>query len=91
MLIKVKNIHNTSDRLPPTGYFSWKDFWMKKTGLPWPTYCQVHECYKRAEVGAHVVTVYGSREWYIVPLCQEHNHTEIEFYVDSRYLVKIND
>ena len=88
MYVKVKNLHNTSDR-SPDGYASWKDFWVAKSGMSWPTYCSCESCLNKAEVGAHVIQVYGSNKWYIVPLCKYHNSINDEFYVNDIYLAPL--
>lgn len=89
MVVKVKNLHGTSDNAP-LGYTTWKDFWIAKSGMKWPYYCQRYGCYGRAEVGAHVKLADGSNKWYIIPLCSKDNHSEEEFYVNADYLVPVN-
>ena len=92
-MVKVKNLHHTSDNVPD-GYSSWKDYWEAKTGRKWPRYCDVYGCPNEAVVGAHVKKV-GSydNKWYIVPLCGQHNsyHNEDEFWVNENDLVPVSE
>ena len=92
-MIRVKNLHHTSDRAPD-GYSSWKDYWEKKTGRRWPHTCCVYGCSKDASVGAHVKKVgsYDNR-WYIVPVCYLHNsaYFDDEYLVNETDLVPVND
>lgn len=71
--MKVKNLNNTADRTPPSGYTSWKDYYSSKRH--WPTQCACLNCKTSAEVGAHVKKV-GTTDnsWYIIPLCKYHNN-----------------
>ena len=88
-MVKVKNLHGTSDSAPE-GYGSWKEFWIAKSGRQWPRYCAVIGCLEPAMVGGHVKLVNGGNEWYIVPLCYTHNNNhDGEFYVDESLLVKV--
>lgn len=92
MIVKVKNIQGTAPR-SPYGYTSWKEYWIAKSNRRWPYHCAVTNCHDSADVGAHVKLVNGaSNKWYIVPLCYGHNNDhDAEFYVDSEYLVPVND
>ena len=86
---KVKNLNGTSDNTVPSGYKSWLDFWSKKSGEP-ISICQKQFCFEKATDGAHVQIDNGGNEWYIVPLCHQHNLSkEVEFYVDGP-LVPVN-
>ena len=69
----VKNIHGSSDNNAPVGYSSWKDYWEKNKHRKFST-CSCLSCSKLAEVGGHVKRVYGSNEWFIVPLCYDCNN-----------------
>ena len=89
MKVAVKNLHGTSGR-KPKGYSSWEEFWIAHKGY-WPTYCSASDCCNKAKVGAHVIKVYGSNKWYIVPLCKACNAREDIFYVDDSLLVPVND
>lgn len=91
MLIKVKNLQGTSDNSVPSGYSSWLDFWEKKTGRK-ADKCSNTECYSKASVGAHVIKLDGTKEWYIVSLCDNCNnyHNEDDFFVNDYDLVKVN-
>ncbi len=84
----VKNLHGTSDNNPPAGYSSWLSFWEDKTGR------KARECCRCGSynnlVGAHVQKVYGSKEWYIVPLCSACNKTESEFDINIYDMVLVN-
>lgn len=91
MYVLVKNLSGTgSERYSdPHGYSSWKEFWKANKGY-WPSICSAKDCYKPAEVGAHVKKVYGGNQWYIVPLCSGCNHRTDSFYVEESMLVPIN-
>jgi len=53
---------------------SWLDHWAKFGGDKYATLCGEKSCTNSAEVGAHVQSVdIDDNEWYIVPLCKEHN------------------
>lgn len=87
MSVLVKNLNGTSDNVP-YGYDSWIDFWSKKKNVK-PTWCR--RCRKDTTEldGAHVQKVYGTNEWYIVPLCRSCNLTEGTFYVSESDLVPV--
>ena len=90
-MVKVKNLHGTKDNYP-SGYSSWKDYWMKKKGY-WPKFCARSDCFGPAEVGGHAKKV-GSLDnrWYIVPLCKScNNDHDAEFYVKEDMLVPVID
>ena len=89
-MVKVKNLHNTSDRVP-NGYSSWKDYWKAKKGY-WPSTCSAYGCSKPAVLGGHVKKVNSSdNRWFIVPLCSDHNNDhDAEFYVPDEMLVPVN-
>lgn len=55
MYVLIKNLSGTgSERYSdPHGYSSWKEFWKANKGY-WPSICSAIDCYKPAEVGAHV-------------------------------------
>ncbi len=90
VMVKVKNLHNTSDR-NPKNYSTWKEFWKAKKGY-WPDDCSASDCAKSAEVGAHVKKVGSSdNSWYIVPLCSGCNKRTDEFDVPEYRLVPVND
>lgn len=69
----VKNLNGTSDNMPPAGFSSWKEYWEVKMNRRF-SLCSCLTCYKSAAVGGHVKKVYGSGEWYIVPICSGHNN-----------------
>ena len=70
----VKNVKGTSS-LRPKGFQSWKHFWMCKTGKKWPEKCRIYGCTEPAFCGGHVY-VYGSSEFFIVPLCKSCNNAQ---------------
>ena len=89
-MVKVKNLHNTSDR-KPKNYSTWKEFWEAKKCY-WPDDCSASDCNASAEVGAHVKKVGSSdNSWYIVPLCSGCNKRNDEFEVPEYRLVPVND
>ena len=72
--MKVTNINGTSDNTCKCT--SWLAHWEKfnPAGQSLPTYCPEKSCIKKPEVGAHVQKDSNSdRNWYIIPLCSEHN------------------
>lgn len=79
----VKNINGTSDNLP-VGYASWRHFWESKMHRRF-SYCSCISCSNLADVGGHVKKVYGSGEWYIVPICYRHNN------LSSSYTYEVSD
>lgn len=93
--VYVKNLHGTSSekyKEPPKGYTSWRAFWEKKIGRKFGL-CSAIDCGEDAEVGGHVIKVGSSREWYIVPLCKEHNSyaNDKEFCVMKDDLCPVKD
>ena len=88
--MKVNNIDGTSDNSCSCG--SWLDHWKNDSRQSIPTYCSEKNCTKKPEVGAHVQKDNSyDKDWYIVPLCSEHNKkaTSLEV-VDSVVLVSAN-
>ncbi len=69
----VKNISGSGKYNPPSGYDSWKEYWEISKRRRFSK-CSCTTCIRNAEHGGHVEKVYGSGEWYIVPLCYEHNN-----------------
>jgi hypothetical protein len=70
--IKIHNINGTSSSTCKCG--SWRKHWEKFSGKGWPSKCPVLDCKNHPEVGAHVQKDDSTNgNWYIVPLCQEHN------------------
>ena len=72
--MRVKNLNGTSDDYPPSGYSSWKAFYVGRTGR-WPSSCGCVDCSRTADVGGHVKKA-GSYDFrhYIIPLCYYHNN-----------------
>lgn len=69
--MKIKNINGTSSNICDCG--SWLEHWKKFSGQS-SRFCVVSGCNGLAEVGAHVQKdVSFNNNWYIVPLCKEHN------------------
>lgn len=91
-MAKVHNLNNTTDRKPPKGYATWREWWEDKKGRKFST-CSCYSCTSSAEVGAHVQK-HGSsdRKWYIVPLCRGCNgmSSDETFYVRDNDLEPIN-
>jgi hypothetical protein len=70
--MKVNNINGTSQN--PCRCGSWLDHWENFSGQPVPTYCPGFCCYRRDLLGVHVKKAESDDDnWYIVPLCAEHN------------------
>ncbi|TSC83714.1 MAG: hypothetical protein G01um101417_448 [Parcubacteria group bacterium Gr01-1014_17] len=71
--MNVSNINGTSDN--SCNCDSWLDHWKNYSDQTLPTYCQEKSCTKKPEVGAHVQKDSSyDKNWYIIPLCSEHNH-----------------
>lgn len=86
MNILVRNMVNTSNKTPPNGCNSWKEFWENENGKKFST-CANTSCNKKAEHGSHVREHIEARlgisnvKTYIVPLCAEHNnHNNVEIF-----------
>lgn len=88
----VKNLNGTSDNRPPAGYSSWKEYWEEKMNRRF-SLCSCTDCYKTAEIGGHVKKVNGSGEWYIVPICQEHNRLSsvYQYEVKDADMLRVRD
>ena len=87
----VKNLKNSSDNNPPKGYASWRDYWEEKKNRKFSG-CSCTICANKAEVGGHVKRVYGTNEWYIVPICSKHNHPAFtdSYTVRDEDLLRVN-
>ncbi len=88
--MKVKNLNGTSQTDCKCG--SWLKHWEKFSGKK-AGYCSVSNCNKIADVGGHVQkSNSASNDWYIIPLCTEHNNKhgqELEI-SDSTILISAN-
>ena len=74
---KVKNLNGTEDNSVPKGYNCWFDYWKEHTFENNQNFCRRVDCNKLATDGAHVqIKDWKGDEWYIVPLCHEHNTGE---------------
>lgn len=82
----VKNIHGSSDNNSPAGFSSWKEYWEVNKKRKFSV-CSNTSCFRMAQDGGHVMKVYGSNEWYIVPLCPACNNP----YNDSLFEVRDED
>lgn len=87
-MVTVHNLNGTSDNLPPAGFSSWRAWWEGKKGRKFSK-CSRYGCNRQAEVGAHVqkASPAATKEWYIVPLCQQCNGLSPK----ERFDVKDND
>ena len=75
-------IVNTSNRENPEGYGSWLDYWRDVTKSTRRTCC-IANC-KGWIVGCPVVQVVGcGRDWYIIPVCQEHLSCQGQMQLES--------
>lgn len=92
-MVAVRNIKGTSKEryAYSKGYPSWLEYWKHKSRFSFPSYCQCVDCSNPAEVGAHVMKVYGNNAWYIIPLCQKCNMKTEPFFVNGNYLVEVNE
>lgn len=87
----VRNINGSSKYNPPAGYNSWKEFWEVNKRRRF-SLCSCRSCSAAAEVGGHVKKVYGSGEWYIVPICSKHNNlsSTTSYEVADSDLLRVN-
>lgn len=83
--MKVRNINGTSDTICSCG--SWIAHWKNFSGQKKPTLCPAYGCYNDDLVGAHVQKGDNSADqnWYIYPLCSEHNKHKGELKVSESY------
>lgn len=89
--MRIRNINGTSDTTCRCG--SWLNHWKNFSSQPTPTFCLVKNCTKRDLVGAHVQKGGESTDqnWYICPLCGEHNQHKGELELSDIYkLVSAN-
>ena len=47
---------------------SWRQYWIQRSGQPWPSKCRIRGCGNPATDGAHV-WVSGRQAAYILPMC----------------------
>jgi hypothetical protein len=88
--MKVKNINGTSKNTCRCG--SWLSHWKKFSGQS-PNYCPAIGCMRTDLVGAHVQKGGWDldQNWYICPLCNEHNQHQGELDLSEIYrLVSAN-
>lgn len=70
--MRIRNINGTSQRDCKCG--SWLQHWKNFSKQSLPLFCPVVQCYEKPEVGAHVQRdVLFDNNWYIIPLCKNHN------------------
>ncbi len=88
-MAKVKNINGTSDNVCKCG--SWIKHWENFSGKT-RSYCSAYGCTKKNDLfGAHVQKTTSDMNWYIIPLCQDHNSAKGELEVsDSTIFVSAN-
>ncbi|MGB3946892.1 MAG: hypothetical protein WBM13_02800 [Bacteroidia bacterium] len=90
-MAKIKNINGTSENKCKCGSWlkHWETFSKQKT-----EYCcvSVPNCTNKDIVGAHVQKdTLSDNNWYIIPLCNEHNKSkEILEVSDTRPLISAN-
>jgi hypothetical protein len=73
---KIRNINGTDESSARCRCGTWKEHWIKfnPTRQRWPAFCPINNCWRQAEVGAHVQKADSAdNNWYIIPLCREHN------------------
>ena len=91
MNVKVKNLQNTTGRVPVDTSRTWQKFWENKTGAQF-TFCSCSDCFELAAVGGHVKKVdMNDDKWYIVPLCRKCNTKSADetYIVDHEKLVPV--
>lgn len=88
--MEVNNINGTSQTACKCG--TWLNHWNSFSGQAVPKYCPETSCLKRDLVGAHVKKADSSDDnWYIIPLCAEHNKATGTLVVNDAYrLVSAN-
>jgi len=89
-MYKIKIVQSHSVRIP-YGYNSWLDYWERKSGQK-ATICHRSLCYDfRNLTGVHVIKVDKTHDdnFYIVPLCENHNKCFEEFNVEGP-LTRVN-
>lgn len=60
---------------------NWCKYWKDNSGEEWPEECRMIECYRKAQVGAHVYPVLqGCRQNFILPTCQKCNRDPSQRY-----------
>jgi len=88
MVYLIKNL-KAGSRPAPIGYYSWIDYWERKTGKK-AAKCHKTGCNEFAIDGAHVQLEDGRYEWYIVPLCHKCNMQRGLSFVVEGPLVPVN-
>lgn len=83
----VKNVKGMQSRRVPNNIDSWLDYYNNSFRSTSRVTCC--KCHSPAEVGAHVVKMQGTKEWYLVPLCKECFEAEVDFEVDDKYMIKV--
>lgn len=89
--MRVKNINGTSANICKCG--SWLEHWKRFSDQQLPPNCAEKKCFEKPEVGAHVQKDDDNdNNWYIVPLCTEHNAKTEESIdiVDNIVLISAN-
>ena len=67
---------------------SWKDYWIKYSGVEWPSYCCRDSCFNEATDGAHLIRL-NSDVMYIAPFCHDHNPRTVEYpKINPRFSLK---
>ncbi len=84
MKVLCKNKGGTKDRECSCG--SWKKHWENFSGQTWPEKCVVDGCNNEAAVGAHIIKADGSKDEFIVPMCEKCNSREGTFYIEKTNL-----
>ena len=78
--MRIKNINGTSKNKCNCG--SWLQHWKNYSGIT-PSCCSEINCFKEDIEGAHVQKCNSDMNWYIVPLCKQHNKSLGEIEVDD--------
>ncbi|NLB65156.1 MAG: hypothetical protein GX803_01630 [Lentisphaerae bacterium] len=88
--IVIKNKKGTVEKLPPSGYTSWLDFWERQKGQR-AYQCKTIPCDGPADVGGHVIKSGEGGKEYILPLCYECNNKpdDTSFYARESDLVSV--
>ena len=73
--MKVKNLNGAGKSQCNCG--NWFNHWKNHSGQV-PFYCSAVNCFYPAEAGAQVqMDAADDANWYIVPLCDYHNRTQV--------------
>lgn len=56
----------------PSGYSSWRKYWLDKSPENWPRKCSHRDCRRDADRSGHVIVNHDEDFEFIIPTCQYH-------------------